>query len=480
MPQPVSSPTARIARSDSGLGRGFATYRDYIFPRLTAFRMATLVEHLISGLQAVEQFLEDWLDFDRLRPVVQRFWMLFNGYRKDAATINRELLDWLSNRPQPEQPFFCFLNYFDAHWPYELRNKGIHRFGIGPRDNRESDLVHNWWERDKRGLSAQEIAFVRDSYDDCVADLDEQIGRLIDELGHRGVLNTTWVIVTADHGESFGEHAGVFSHGTSLYQTELHVPLVILPPAGDRVSRRTIKETVSLRDLAATIVDITGLKADTPFPGSSLARFWGQFTPPDTASPTADLAASGTEGVLAEVVPNDPLLPPDRQRWLESHWPLGALIEGGWSYIRRESGGQEELFHLSDDAREAHNLASDPATRPRLDQMRSEVEPIHGRAAHAATVSPLMRPAVKKAEERNRYQLVLSKNELKPISRECPNAPVVLCASSFGVRPVLWARWPSGIAVPEDLALFHIDYGFGDGRGMVTDSFQVPGHIHQV
>ena len=40
------------------------------------------------------------------------------------------------------------------------------------------------------------------------------------------------MIITSDHGESFGEHAGVFCHGTSLYQTELHVPLLIIPPGG--------------------------------------------------------------------------------------------------------------------------------------------------------------------------------------------------------------------------------------------------------
>ena len=76
-------------------------------------------------------------------------------------------------------------------------------------------------------------------------DLDEQLGRLVDELGRRGLREKTWVIVVADHGESFGEHDGVFCHGTSLYRTELHVPLLILPPpsrrdlAGRRVAERS-------------------------------------------------------------------------------------------------------------------------------------------------------------------------------------------------------------------------------------------------
>ena len=72
-----------------------------------------------------------------------------------------------------------------------------------------------------------------DAYDDCIADLDEQLGMLLDELERRRILQETWLIITSDHGESFGEHTGVFCHGTSLYQTELHVPLLIVPPGGN-------------------------------------------------------------------------------------------------------------------------------------------------------------------------------------------------------------------------------------------------------
>ena len=83
---------------------------------------------------------------------------------------------------------------------------------------------------------------MNDAYDDCVADLDEQVGRLFDELSRRDDLEQTWVIVVSDHGESFGEHRGVFCHGTSLYQTELHVPLVIIPPAATP-TKRIVAET---------------------------------------------------------------------------------------------------------------------------------------------------------------------------------------------------------------------------------------------
>ena len=123
------------------------------------------------------------------------------------------------------------------------------------------------------------------------------------------------MIITADHGESFGEHPGVFWHGTSLYQTELHVPLLIIPPAGGP-SPRVVTETVSLRDLAATIVDVLGFKAGSPFPGNSLARFWN-------GSASASAKAAASDQVLSEVVPLDSF-DPDPSQWPTSRdgrWP---------------------------------------------------------------------------------------------------------------------------------------------------------------
>jgi arylsulfatase A-like enzyme len=354
--------------ADSGLSRGFTTYRDYIFPRLTVFKSAALVHRFLAGLQVIEQFLEDRLDFDLLQPVVQRLWWQVNADRKDAAVVNREFLDWLSRRSQPERPFLAFLNYYDAHYPYQLPELSIRRFGAAPRDRRESDLIQDWWPRDKRGLSASEIGFVRDAYDDCIAHLDEQLGRLVDELDRLAVRDRTWVIIASDHGESFGEHLGVFCHGTSLYQTELHVPLVILPPMG-KPAGLIVKDTVSLRDLAATIVDIAAKGIDSPFPGESLARFWDNVM--DSSSRPAEVAPAGR--ALAEVVPNDPLAHPDRSSWREVHWPLAALTEPDWSYIRREGDSHEELFHLGDDPKETRNLAAGDTVQPQLARMRKEL-----------------------------------------------------------------------------------------------------------
>ncbi len=335
--------------ADSGLSRGFTEYRDYIFHELSPFKMAALVQRSLDGMQAIGDGLGDALDLPWLRASATRVRERFDTDRKEAAVVNREFLDWLAHRHQAERPFFAFLNYCDAHTPYQLAPRRIHRFGVKPSDEREYRLIQDWWTMDKGRVSPQELAFVLNAYDDCVASIDEQVGRLLDELERRKDLDRTWVIIVADHGESFGEHAGVFLHGSSLYQTELRVPLVVVPPPGTPI-KPVVAETASLRSLAATIVNIAGMGADSPFPGTSLTHLWGPSSRPPND------AGSG-ESALAELVPNETLdgRASDASR---RPWPLAALTEGGWAYIRHEGEVREELYHLRDDPREQRDLAT--------------------------------------------------------------------------------------------------------------------------
>jgi arylsulfatase A-like enzyme len=356
--------------SSSGLARGFTQYHDFFFPELTALKKAVLVIRALDGFQTIVYFAEDWLESTGLFPYVERFWRALDTDRKGAAEVNRELLGWLASRTQPERPFFAFLNYFDAHYPYQLQPGRLHRFGFEPTDNYQRILIQRWWDLDKTTLSPDGVAFATDAYDDCVADLDEQLGKLVDELGQRGILETTWLIIASDHGESFGEHPGVFIHGGSLYDTELHVPLLIIPPRSN-VSRQSVNEPVSLRDLAATIIELTGQGFSSPFPGDSLTRFWKDTKPPLSSK------QSSSDSALAEVVPNNP---GKRDYWglPEQRPPLGAVKDGEWSYIRREEDLHEELFRLREDVKEMRNLAGDPAAQAILQQLRAALDRLTG------------------------------------------------------------------------------------------------------
>ena len=351
---------------DAGLGRGFTIYEDYFYPELTASKTAVLVERALSGIDLLVYLLEDWLKYARMQSRVARLWRLFLTNRKGAAVVNRQLLDWLSQRAQPERPFLAFLNYVDAHAPYRLPPGRLHRFGVDPTGTHRDVLIEYWWSVDKTRVPREDLAFAADAYDDCIADLDERLGRLYDQLNERGVLERTWLVITSDHGESFGEHAGVFCHGSSLYQTELHVPLLIIPPGGS-APKQVVKETVSLRDVAATIVDMLDLEAGSPFPGSSLARFW------NAKGPAAKGARAPSDPALAEVLPND-RSNRDSAGLPKKRWPFGAVIEEGWSYIRHEEDHHEELFQFRADAREQRNLARDPAAVPTLERMRAALD----------------------------------------------------------------------------------------------------------
>ena len=186
----------------------------------------------------------------------------------------------------------------------------------------------------------------RDCYDDCIAYLDDQLGRLLDELQGQGLLEDTMVIITADHGESFGDH-GMFLHPTSLYLDQTHVPLVILSP--DAPAGRVVAEPVSLRDLPATVVDRLGLSAGSPFPGRSLAAYW---------SATPGEATSDHAPVLSEYT-TPAAFRPQSQKELGRRGVQMSLVAEGRHYIR-DGLGSEQLYDLKGDRSEGLNLMNTP------------------------------------------------------------------------------------------------------------------------
>lgn len=353
---------------DTGLARGFAHYEDYPLVDALPFRTAWLVDESLQVLADVGLYVGRTFDVGPLRPLHQS-WLspyIAAWKRKDAASVHRAFLGWLAHRPQPARPFFAFLNDYDAHAPYVLPNGAAYRFGLRPR--RAEDfifLMEHWESADKLALRRPYLDLARDCYDDCVAYLDEQLGALVVELFRLHVLENTWLIVTADHGEGFGEH-DLYGHGESLYRPEIHVPLVILPPVGERTpATRIVREPVSLRDLAATIVDITGQGRGSPFPGRSLASLWRE--PPGPA----DAAAPRT--VLSELPVPDPT-DPSHGRSPARRGPLVALAEGDLVYIRNRGDGREEIYNERDDPGEERDLSRDAAMRPALERLRRSLD----------------------------------------------------------------------------------------------------------
>jgi arylsulfatase A-like enzyme len=356
---------------DAGLDRGFVHYEDYVFDldRLRPLRTAVLVDR---GLDAVahagllaSRVLGDGALRRGLESVVRP---LLANPRKNAAIINSEFLTWWSRRRQPERPFFAFLNYLDAHEPYVPPAGTPIRFGAKPLlDADLVFLVEQWSAVDKGKLPRRYVMLAEDAYDNCLAYLDERLGELFSELERRGVLSKALVIITADHGEAFGEH-DLYDHGESLYRPEIRVPLLVVLPEG-RQRPAVAGETVSLRDLPATIVDQVGLAAGSPFPGRSIIG--------SSSARSSDANSDRGQGLgaLAELDSPNPL-DPSSGRSPAARGGLASLALDGSVYIRNEGTGREELYIERDDPRELLNRAAVDAMRPVLERLRERLAQI--------------------------------------------------------------------------------------------------------
>jgi len=304
---------------DFGLSRGFAHYEDY---RVTPGEFV-LALALLRPLERLEWGARHVGNDETLG-------------RKDAAEVNREFLRWLDRRPAGH-PFFVFLNQFDAHEPYDPPARYEARFrSAGSERKPITKLFYQATPAQKRGE--------RDAYDAGIAYQDAELGRLLDALRARHLLDNTIVVVASDHGEEFGEH-GVFTHGNSLYLPSLHVPLVIVSPGRVPAGRR-VPQAVSLRDLPATIMDLVGVPRPG-FPGASLARFWNGAPP----------AAAGQAPIVAEV---------GHATGLPGSYPVSvgdmrSVVTGGLQLIVN-GDRRQELYDLGADPWERHDLL--PASSP--------------------------------------------------------------------------------------------------------------------
>ena len=216
--------------------------------------------------------------------------------------------------------------------------------GSGPGLRRITAFLFDYTEIDKKLVAKRDVEMARDCYDDCIAFLDEQLGRLLDELRGQGLLENTVVIITSDHGEAFGDH-GFFGHLFSLHLDEMGVPLVILSPGAP--AGRVVDSPVSLRDLPATVVDLSGLSAGSPFPGRSLTGYWQSASgrqPERTTSPAFSEKADATTF---------------QPQPASGHGYSGlqmSLVASGHHYLR-DGAGAEILYDLARDPFELYDLS---------------------------------------------------------------------------------------------------------------------------
>lgn len=286
------------------------------------------------GIRRVETLLR----IESRLGIIFNFVLYLLGRQREATAeqLTNRVVSWLDTC---SDSFFLWSHFMDIHYPYlppseyvhKLFNRHISRYRMATLPYKQLKSFRNVDIRKAEWLSPAEIDTLADLYDANIRYIDDNIAKLMDSLGNR--LENTIIIITADHGEAFGEHK-YLGHGT-LYEELVHVPLIMVGPG---IKAGTIvKEPVELMDLSPTVAELAGISSTKGFRGRSLL-------------PVMMGTKRATKGAIATR-----LIPELRQRLVSYRTP-------DWKYIRTESLDEantlllEEVYDLRNDPRERHNL----------------------------------------------------------------------------------------------------------------------------
>jgi len=303
-------------RSAFGLDRGFEEFRiERPVPMLSDENRCQLRRPMRRLLNLVT----DTAQFDRLN--------------SSAEDIDGQFLATLDGRGRPDAPFFGFVNYMDAHFPYIPPAPWDRKF-----PGKVSTLTKDYLEGEQYTISSGSDTptdyrrYCISQYDGGIAYVDAQIGRILTGLKRRNLYDNTMIVVTSDHGEAFGERHRV-EHGNSPYQNLLHVALLIKYPKS--AHRGPVEAPVSLIDVAPTVLAVAGIPAPGTMQGRSLLE--------GTAKSTRLFSETFACQVIQSVE-----CPGCAAR---------AMVEWPFKYIVL-STGKRELFHLDSDPDETREISA--------------------------------------------------------------------------------------------------------------------------
>lgn len=260
--------------------------------------------------------------------------------RRPAAEVTAAATTWMSAQTGP---FFAFVHYFDAHFPYTPQAPWDTRYDPdykGSLDGRDRSL--DPYRRGEATPSPRDVEHILALYDGELSELDAALAPLLAAIPQDAV-----VIITADHGESF-EHDYWFNHRGGLWEPVIRVPLLIRGPGVPAAS--SVSAQVGLIDVTPTALALAGLPRD--------ARMMGQDLTP--------LTRGEGEGRALIVSNTDPLMPDPQE---SARTP---------TLKRLERGGAVQVYDLSADPAELRPLTG------RDEALAAE------RAAYEAAVTPLL------------------------------------------------------------------------------------------
>lgn len=269
----------------------------------------------------------------------------FSSQLRDITEIVDATLEQIDAGQAQERPMFAFMHTYQTHGPYipppEFRKRfaPTYRGVVGERVRALEGLPftqqwqamnHGFWDG-KDLFGPEDAAFLSDLYNGEVAYTSQQVGRLLDTLRQRGLLDRMVVVILSDHGEEFAEH-GEYEHD-QLYPESLHVPLLVRLPGG-KLGGTRVKGLTGLLDVLPTLLELLGLETQAPLSGRSLV-------PAMTSGSTANLPVLSERTMFADA------------------YQAALRTESSASYFRAKEGTLQQ-FDLAADPTEHHPLSSAP------------------------------------------------------------------------------------------------------------------------
>jgi arylsulfatase A-like enzyme len=279
---------------------------------------------------------------------------------KGAAETSRALANWLDHDWNSKSPFFLFTHFMEPHAPYGSTKEYLQKFlpaGVQPdsahRVNQDAEL----YICDKLNMTDGDFEILRSLYDSDIRYLDNIIGGLLELLRSRNLIDNTIVILTADHGENFGEHH-LMSHELSVYDTLVRVPLLIRYPRNLPAGSK-FENPVQLIDLFPTVLQILHInKEKLDLQGSNILpdASPGEFV---FAEYNNSRAVDNIRRRFGEEIPSNPAY---RAKILK------VARSSEWKFIWG-TDGTRELYAIRSDIYEKNNLfQSDSPHAQRMEQ----------------------------------------------------------------------------------------------------------------
>jgi len=276
-----------------------------------------------------------------------------------AAKTNDRILSWLDGL-KDERPFFVFVNFFEPHMPYRPKSPFGVDFLPPSTATLEVKRLRSFYSPREYGyilgvpmmrVEGSDLEILTGLYDGEIAYVDSMVGKLVDALRARNLLDDTVLVITSDHGEHFGEHH-LLEHKFSLYEPLVRVPLIVRAPG--RVAAHTrIATPVPAYDLFGTVLALSGV-------GAGRARVLPRRARDARSEPAADNTFAELEfpKIFLEVLRRE------YSGWDVKRFERSLVCVRGPRYkLISGSDGSVELYDLVADPTESRNLA---ATEPKV------------------------------------------------------------------------------------------------------------------